>query len=323
MPKGAAAVVTAVLAAIAVGLLVAPAPAEAGEHSAVRSFEPAQAIGGSQVTVTIRAGGYGRFGRVTETLPDGWTYTGSSLGDAAVSVEGRLVRFLLLDEAMFTYTVTAPTVEGTYTFSGEIEDSSRQREPVGGDSEITVLAEFEDVDPAGVHAADINALAAAGITKGCSTTPPRFCPNQNVTRAEMATLLTRALKLDIPSQPSSFDDVDPTSVHAADIEALAAAGITSGCSTTPPRFCPNQDVTRAEMATFLTRALNLAAPSQPAGFTDLNTAGLHATNIEALAAAGITKGCSTTPLRFCPNRNVTRAEMATFLIRALNQQGPG
>ncbi|MXZ96070.1 MAG: hypothetical protein F4Y99_09115, partial [Acidimicrobiaceae bacterium] len=55
-----------------------------------------------------------------------------------------------------------------------------------------------------------------------------------------------------------FTDVDESSVHAADIEALYAAGITLGCpSQQGLQFCPDQPVTRAQMATFLARALNL------------------------------------------------------------------
>ena len=65
-------------------------------------------------------------------------------------------------------------------------------------------------------------------------------------------------------------------------------------------------------------ALDLPAAS-PAGFTD--TAGnVHAANIDALAAAGITLGCSTDPLRYCPDQPVTRAQMASFLHRALRQR---
>ncbi|MCE2527503.1 MAG: S-layer homology domain-containing protein [Actinomycetia bacterium] len=49
-------------------------------------------------------------------------------------------------------------------------------------------------------------------------------------------------------------------MHASSIGALYAAGITAGCSREPVRFCPDQPVTRAQMAAFLTRALNLAVP---------------------------------------------------------------
>ncbi|MCH7846544.1 MAG: S-layer homology domain-containing protein, partial [Acidobacteria bacterium] len=104
------------------------------------------------------------------------------------------------------------------------------------------------------HAANIDALAAAGITKGCN--PPAnslFCPDRITTRGEIASFLVRALALPAaPSQP--FIDVSG-SVHRNDAAALALAGITKGCN--PPtnnRFCPNDPVTRGQMAAFLHRA---------------------------------------------------------------------
>ena len=227
-----------------------------------------------------------------------------------------------MDETTFTYTVTAPDAAGSYTFSGVIEDSSRRSEAVGGDSDITVWEGFADVNPSSAHAANIEALYALGITRGCSSPPLRFCPDREVTRAEMATFLVRALELEAPSEGAGFADVDASGVHAANIEALAAAGITTGCEVEPLRFCPDREVSRAEMATFLVRALELEAPSEGAGFADVDASGVHAANIEALAAAGITTGCHVEPLRFCPGREVTRAQMATFLVRALNRQGP-
>ncbi|MDJ0953725.1 MAG: S-layer homology domain-containing protein, partial [Acidimicrobiia bacterium] len=102
----------------------------------------------------------------------------------------------------------------------------------------------------------IEALAAAGITKGCN--PPqndRYCPNDPVTRGQMAAFLVRALDLP-PGSAGTFTDDD--GVFAANIEALAAAGITKGCN--PPqndRYCPNDPVTRGQMAAFLARALSL------------------------------------------------------------------
>ena len=108
-----------------------------------------------------------------------------------------------------------------------------------------------------VHAADVGALAAAGITRGCNPAEgnTRFCPKDAVTREQMATFLVRALGL--PAASPSFVDVD--GVHAADVGALAAAGITKGCNPGEgnTRFCPKDAVTREQMATFLTRALDL------------------------------------------------------------------
>ena len=73
----------------------------------------------------------------------------------------------------------------------------------------------------------------------------------------MATFLTRALGLRPAVGAAGFADVDPDSVHAANIDAVGAAGITGGCATAPLRYCPDDSVTRAQMATFLTRALGL------------------------------------------------------------------
>ena len=99
------------------------------------------------------------------------------------------------------------------------------------------------------------------------------------------------------------------------IEAIAAEGITSGCDPLSVLFCPTESVSRAQMAAFLVRALDLpAAPS--AGFVDVS--GSFTVAIDRLAAAGITRGCNPPANdRFCPAQAVTRAQMAAFLVRAL------
>jgi hypothetical protein len=150
-------------------------------------------------------------------------------------------------------------------------------------------------------------LTLSGITSGCA--PDRFCPTQPVTREQMASFLVRALDL-APSAVDRFTD-DEASFHESDINALAASGITGGCAT--GRFCPTQPVTREQMASFLVRALDLA-PSALDRFSDDETS-VHEPDINALAASGITGGCSTT--RFCPAGLVTREQMAAFLYRAL------
>ena len=120
-------------------------------------------------------------------------------------------------------------------------------------------AGFTDIDPQDVHADDIDAVAAAGIAAGCN--PPeddRFCPDRAITRAAMATFFVRAFDLAPARRPARFADVDRQGVHAADIDALYAAGITNGCAAW--RYCGDQPVTRAQMATFLARALDLPDP---------------------------------------------------------------
>ena len=119
----------------------------------------------------------------------------------------------------------------------------------------------------------------------------------------------------LPPGGSFVDDND--SVHEGSIEAIAAEGITNGCN--PPRndrFCPESPLTRAQMASFLVRALDL--PPGPAAFTDTSES-VHRSDIDALAAAGITAGCNPPANdRFCPRDLVTREQMASFLARALN-----
>ena len=110
-----------------------------------------------------------------------------------------------------------------------------------------------DVD-ASIFRPDIIWLAGEGITKGCNSAQTLFCPNQPVTRGQMAAFLVRALNLTDQDPSIDFTD-DNTSVFENDIEKLATAGITKGCNTTQTLFCPNQPVTRGQMAAFLRRAL--------------------------------------------------------------------
>jgi hypothetical protein len=101
---------------------------------------------------------------------------------------------------------------------------------------------------------DIDRLAGAGITKGCNQPfNDRFCPNDPVTRQQMAAFPVRAF--DVPATDTSpFVDDDGSQFEDA-ISRIAAVGITRGCN--PPvndRFCPGEYVTRGQMAAFLHRA---------------------------------------------------------------------
>jgi hypothetical protein len=115
-------------------------------------------------------------------------------------------------------------------------------------------------DDGSIHEPDINGLAASGITRGCNPpTNTQYCPTQAVTRQQMASFLVRALDLP-PATQAAFTDTSG-SVHHADINALAQAGITKGCN--PPantRYCPTQAVTRQQMASFLVRGLDGVDP---------------------------------------------------------------
>ncbi|MGB9359093.1 MAG: S-layer homology domain-containing protein, partial [Acidimicrobiia bacterium] len=144
-------------------------------------------------------------------------------------------------------------------------------------------------DERSVFISDIEWMAANGITKGCN--PPlndKYCPDGAVTRGQMAAFLVRALGLtDQVDDPFTDDD---SSVFEADIEKLAAAGITKGCN--PPandRFCPDSKVTRAQMAAFLVRALGYTDNGGGNLFVDDDDSIFEA-DIDRLGTAGVTKG---------------------------------
>jgi len=164
---------------------------------------------------------------------------------------------------------------------------------------------FDD-DDGSIFEADIEWLVSAKITSGCG--PRVFCPNQPVTRGQMAAFLNRAMNL--PPTTIDFFADDDASIFETDINRLAAAGITRGCDIAS--FCAGQAVTRGQMAAFLVRALKLSATSGDF-FTDDDGSSFES-DINRLAASGITKGCSLDS--FCPNQPVSRAQMAAFLRRA-------
>jgi S-layer homology domain len=138
-------------------------------------------------------------------------------------------------------------------------------------------------------------------------------------RAPLALLLALLVSVPLTSPTAAGGGLPPGGtflddnglVHEPAIEAIAAAGITSGCG--PQVFCPTGLVTRGQMATFLVRALHLPSTSRDY-FTD-DEGSTHEANINALRRSGITSGCGGT--RFCPSGIVTRGQMATFLQRAL------
>jgi hypothetical protein len=115
--------------------------------------------------------------------------------------------------------------------------------------------DFSDVDGSNIFEDDICWLADQGITRGCN--PPsntEFCPKDPVTRGQMAAFLVRAFGYTDNGGGNLFTD-DNGNTFEADIDRLGTAGVTRGCN--PPsntQFCPNDNVTREQMAAFLRRA---------------------------------------------------------------------
>lgn len=152
-------------------------------------------------------------------------------------------------------------------------------------------------DAGGVHAYGIERVAEWGIDAGCGD--GRFCPSEPISRAEIAAWLYRAAaRLNTP----------PTVVEG-------------------PGFAdaPDGAVTRAEAAVTLMAAFDHLAAASPDGriFADIGSLSEAAAGaIEGIHAAGLTRGCATKPLRYCPHRPITRGQTATMLVRAIERAEP-
>ena len=177
---------------------------------------------------------------------------------------------------------------------------------------------YLDVPSDAYYTQPVTELAARGVLAGTDCDESMFCPSEPIDRRTMAVWTVRMLDgQDPPAIPRTrFHDVDAASFHGPFIERMAELGVTQGCGD-GSEFCPDRTVTRAQMAVFLSRAYNLADGTAPS-FADVPDDAWYAADVGRLAASGITTGCGD-GANFCPGRDTTRAEMATFLYRATDE----
>ena len=183
-----------------------------------------------------------------------------------------------------------------------------------------VMSDFLDVPPSHPFHTFVLKTARNGVSAGCGG--GNFCPNDSVTRAQMAVfLLTGKLGEGFQPPPATgvFTDVPPASFAAKYIEELYHEGITGGCQSDPLEYCPGVAVTRAQMAVFLLVAKHGTGYTPPPAtgiFEDVPPGAFARNFIEELYNEGITGGCATNPLRFCPSSSTTRGQMSVFLSTA-------
>jgi cell wall hydrolase len=112
-----------------------------------------------------------------------------------------------------------------------------------------------------------------------------------------------------------FADVPASHQFVTEIQWMSDTGVTKGCRDY--FFCPDDQVTRGQMAAFFHRFLGL--PASASNWFGDDGGSLFQADINALADAGITKGCNPPANdRYCPDRKVSRGEMAAFIRRALD-----
>ncbi len=202
------------------------------------------------------------------------------------------------------------------SFEYEIEDS--RLATARAEVVIAVLPWFDDVPESNTFVEDIIWLAEHDITQGCN--PPEntlFCPQDPVSRGQMAAFLVRARNYTDGEGANLFVD-DDGSIFESDIDKLGTAGVTRGCN--PPvndRYCPNGHVTRGQMAAFLVRAFGLPDLGVSDLFVDDDDS-IFQPDIDKLGATGVSRGCNPPENdRFCPDDSVTRQQMAAFIRRAV------
>jgi len=258
----------------------------------------ASLVVGSAAQLSAHASGFG-------PLSYQWRKGGVPLSDGG-TISGATTATLTIDPVAFTDA-------GSYDVL--VSDSCGS----ASSNAATLSVDFDDVPLTNPFHDDILTIATSGITAGCTDTS--FCPSHDVSRAEMAVFLLKAkFGADhVPPAPPPipiFPDVPADAFAAAWIDELAGLGITTGCGG--GLYCPDRPVSRAEMAVFLLKTLlgsGYAPPAAVGLFADV-PAGYFAIDwIEDLYNRGITAGCGTSPLRYCPDADVPREQMATFLVR--------
>jgi len=177
---------------------------------------------------------------------------------------------------------------------------------------------FLDVPDADPYWTAIDAAAMNGLSTGCGA--GKFCPSSANTRAQIAVFLLRAKNDAVftppPATGAVYGDVPASSFAAAWIEELSHEGITSGCGGA--NYCPSAELSRAEMAVMVLKALHgsdyAPPPATGAVFTDVPADAFAAAWIEELFNEGIAAGCGGG--NFCPDAALTRAQAAALLVHA-------
>ncbi len=209
---------------------------------------------------------------------------------------------------------------------------------------------FTDVPRSQPFYKRIETLLHNGITAGCTATT--YCPTDRVARSQMAIFIAKGISgggANVPAsglinaQPydcrpggnSLFTDVAPTDIFCKHVHYVAAQNVTLGCAA--GKYCPNDNVLRLDMASFIAKAVvapaggpgvpmtygpdpvtgfsySCSAASPNIHFTDVPVTNTFCKHVHYLWARGMITGCSAT--KYCPTDPVTRDTMAKFLSAA-------
>ncbi|MGO4108140.1 Ig-like domain-containing protein [Paenibacillus sp. YAF4_2] len=254
------------------------------------------------------------------TVSDAGLVTGVAAGTTVITVElGEITHNITVTVSATsggsesgtggTGTVVLPPVESLPDLTLKNKYNNQALEELRNKgAENPTTSPYTDVPLSSSAAVPIGRATNMGIITGYGD--GSFRPNAIITRAEFATIVSRTFGL--VNTGAEFSD---TAGHWASqqIEALASAGVLTGY--TDGTFRPNQEITRAEIVTILSRLMDYKAPTTST-FNDVE-GNWASQQIEAFASAGIVTGKSES--EFAPNDSATRAESITILIRLLDK----
>ncbi len=181
-------------------------------------------------------------------------------------------------------------------------------------------------DDGSVHQANIEQIAVWEITLGCDAQDAaKFCPSAQITRRQMAAFLHRAVNRRWPITPPEGIEISDVPADAW-YRAFAEWVVSTGAFAAPDgAFNPGGVVTRADMAVMMIASFpDINAVEEPEGlFNDVADVDPEVVRaVEGMYHTGVTRGCSAEPLNYCPDQPVTRAQMASFFVRAVNYTPP-
>lgn len=256
---------------------------------------PSKTENGS-ITVSPKNAKKGTTVTITVTPDKGYTLETLTVLDK----NGKEIKLTKKDDTQYTFTMPASKVETKATF---MDDNA-------------MLNYFVDVKANDYFYDAVLWAAQKGITSG--TDNEHFSPNQPCTRAQIVTFLWRAAGSPVVNYAMNMTDVPADAYYAEAVRWALSEGITTG--TTKTTFSPDEICTRAQAVTFLCRSQKAAAEGGMAvrEFTDFSSIPVYAVDaIQWALENHVTTGAGDG--NFAPNAACTRAQIVTFLYRAMEK----
>ena len=297
------------------GSTTPPSGDQNGQQSGARPEKPSNEGGqqGGKPTNRESVLGIEKGSVITVQDADGRTlYTATALGSMSSVIfsssdikEGETYPVLVDGASVGTATAKLGTSSSS---SGSLGPNQNGGQP--GSGQQGGVSGFQDVGQNDWFASAVRYVTGKSLMNGKSTTA--FAPNENMSRAMLATVLYR-MSGETAEADSSFRDVSSSAYYAAAVNWASSEGIVNG--TGANAFSPNASITREQLAAMLYRyAGEPSVSADLSAYTDTDDISPYASKaVEWCVAKGILSGKSAT--RLAPQDTATRAECAAMLQR--------